>query len=283
LIDARIQFENALSLWDPAYREFAATPDDPYLQASLHYSRTLLCLGHIDQARLWRDKGLAEARRLSPYNLAFALFHAWLGDWAMENVQALETTLRAAKDVLIMSGEQGYPLMQGIGNLMLGWCLGSTGRAEEGTPLILEGIAFYHDNGCHILEPFLLTVLADVYGMAGHPQEGLKQLEEAANLVDKTEERWAEAEMYRLRGTLLRQMAEHTAAENSYCKALSVARAQSARFWELRSALDLARLWTRQGKHTEARDLLAPIYNWFTEGVDTPVLKEAKALLDQLT
>ena len=129
-VDARIQFDNALSLWDPAHRAFTATPDDPYLQASLHHSRTLICLGYVHQASLWRDNALAEARRLSLYNLAFALFHAWVGDWAMENVQAVQRTFRSAEEVLVISGERGLPMMHTVGNIMQGWCLGSTGRAQ---------------------------------------------------------------------------------------------------------------------------------------------------------
>ena len=107
--------------------------------------------------------------------------------------------------------------------------------------------------------------------MAAQPEEGLNRLAEAAKLVETTQERWAEAEMHRMRGTLLLSMHEHAAAEDSYRQALAVARRQSAKFWELRAALDLARLWRDQGKAQQARDLLAPVYDWFTEGFDTPV------------
>jgi predicted ATPase len=105
---------------------------------------------------------------------------------------------------------------------------------------------------------------------------------EAAKLVETTQERWAEAEMHRLRGTLLLSMHQHSEAEDSYRQAIAVARRQSAKFWELRATVDLARLWHDQGKRTEARDLLAPIYGWFTEGFDTPILEDAKVLLDEL-
>jgi predicted ATPase len=101
-------------------------------------------------------------------------------------------------------------------------------------------------------------------------------------LVEATQERWAEAEMHRLRGTLLLSMSKHAEAENSYRQALSVAQRQSAKFWELRAAMSMARLWRDQGKRIEARNLLAPIDGWFTEGFDTPVLQDAKALLDEL-
>jgi predicted ATPase len=124
--------------------------------------------------------------------------------------------------------------------------------------------------------------LAEVYGMAAQADEGLKHLAEAANIVEATQERWAEAEMHLLRGTLLLSMHERVAAEDSFRLAPTVAQQQSAKFWELRAAISLARLWRDQGKRTEARDLLAPIYGWFTEGFDTPVLQDAKALLDEL-
>jgi predicted ATPase len=125
-------------------------------------------------------------------------------------------------------------------------------------------------------------MLAEVYGSAGEPEKGLHRLAEAAKLVETTQERWAEAEMHRVRGTLLLSMNEHAAAEDSYHNALAVAKWQSAKLFELRAATSLARLWRDNGKRTEGQDLLAPIYDWFTEGFDTPVLKEAKALLDQM-
>jgi predicted ATPase len=160
--------------------------------------------------------------------------------------------------------------------------LSATGQAADGIALLLEGLAQFRAVGCNATVPFFLTTLAEIYGLAGQPDEGLKRLAEAIALLERTQERWAEAETYRLRGTLLLSMHNQAAAEDSFRKALAVARQQSARFWELRAALDLARLWRDQGKRREARDLLAPVYGWFTEGLDTPVLQEAKNLLDEL-
>ena len=113
--------------------------------------------------------------------------------------------------------------------------------------------------------PFALTLLADAYGKAGQPEQGMHQLSDAASLVETTKERWAEAEMHRMRGMLLLSVNEDAAAEDSYCQAVAVAQRQSAKFWELRAATSLARLWRDQGKRAEARYLLAPVYNWFTE------------------
>jgi predicted ATPase len=165
---------------------------------------------------------------------------------------------------------------------MRGWCLGALGKAAEGIPLILQGIAIARSAGVNLLSSFVLTTLAQTYERAGQPQEGLNRLAEAVKLVESTHERWAEAEMHRTRGRLLLSLQKHAAAEHSYAQGLAVARGQSAKFWELRAAVDLGRLWCDQGKRDEARDLLAPVYGWFTEGFDTLDLKEAKALLDEL-
>jgi class 3 adenylate cyclase/tetratricopeptide (TPR) repeat protein len=280
--DVRAYLENALSLWDPTHRAFAPTAEDPYVGAMFHLSRTLLCLGHLDEARLRRDQALAEAQRLSPFMRAFALRQAWYGDWAIEGAGSTETMLLSAKEVVAVSNEHGFRDPLAIGNIMRGWCLGKLGQAAEGIPLLLQGLTVCRAGGRNLMIPFFLTTLAEAYGMAAQPQEGLDRLAEADKLVETTHERWAEAEMHRLRGTLLLSMNEHAAAENSYRRALEVAQRQSAKFWELRAALGLARLWRDQGKRTDARDLLSPIYGWFTEGLDTRDLKEAKALLVDL-
>jgi class 3 adenylate cyclase/predicted ATPase len=281
-IEARDYLENALSLWDPTFRRFSASPDDPYVQLLITLSRTLLYLGHVDQARLRRAEALTEARLLSPYTLIFALCHAWYGDWASEGLKSAPTMLRSADEVLAISSEQGFPMWFGVGNIMRGWCLGAVGQTAEGIPLLLQGLADLRATGCSVLLPFFLTTLAEVYGMAAQPEEGLDRLAEAAKLVETTQERWIEAEMHRLRGTLLLSMHEHAAAEDSYHRALAVARQQQTKSWELRAAMSMARLWRDQGKRDEAHDLLAPVYNWFTEGFDTLDLKGAKALLDEL-
>jgi predicted ATPase len=280
--EARAYLEKARSLWDPTFRRFSASPDDVYVQLLVCLSRTLLYLGYVGQARLLRDEALAEARRISPYNLVFALCHAWYGDWASEGMESAPTILPSADMVLAISDEHGFELWSPVGNIMRGWCLGALGQAAEGVALALKGITDVSATGCNILIPFVLTVLAQVYGKAGQPEEGLNRLVEAARVVETTQERWAEAEMHRLRGALLQSMSKHAEAENSYRQALSVAQRQSARFWELRASTNLARLWRDQGKRDEARELLAPVYGWFTEGFDTRDLKDARALLAEL-
>jgi predicted ATPase len=156
------------------------------------------------------------------------------------------------------------------------------GETTDGIALILRGLTTFRATGANVTLPYCLALLADVYGMAAQPREGLNWLAEAAKEIETTQERWAEAEIHRLQGTLFLSMDDHTEAEESYRHAIAVAQEQSAKFWELRAALALARLWRDQGKRQQAHDLLAPIYGWFTEGFDTLDLKGAKALLEQL-
>jgi predicted ATPase len=281
-IDARAHTENALFLWDPVYRRaFVSSPADPYTSGLAYLSRTLLCLGHVDQSHFRRDEALAEARRLSPFTLVHTLCLAWYGNWA-ERGETTPAMLRSADEVLAIAGEQGFMLWVGFGNVMRGWCLSTMGRTAEGIALLQKGLATCRAAGASLAIPFFLTMLAEAYRIASQPQQGLGRLAEAAKLVETTHERWAEAEIHRLRGTLLLSICEHAAAEASFRQALSVAREQEAKFWELRAATSLARLWCDQDRHIEARDLLAPVYGWFTEGFDTPVLQDAKALLDEL-
>jgi predicted ATPase len=144
------------------------------------------------------------------------------------------------------------------------------------------GIAAFRASGAVTHLPFFLTLLADAEGQVKERDQGLGHLAEAERLVAETEDRWAEAELYRVRGELLRAGHDPAAAEHSFSQAIGIAQRQSAKFWELRAAISLARLWREQGKRGAARDLLAQTYGWFAEGLDTPVLKEAKALLAEL-
>src|SRR5262249_42663905 len=283
LVEAHAYYKDIFALWDPNFRTDWMQPQDLYVGNLIYFSRILLCLGYVDQARTRRDEAIAESLKLSRYNQIFALRHAWYGEWAADGLETVERMLRSAEKILAVASEQGFPMFVGAGQIMRGWCLTVTGQAEEGIPLFRQGLANYAATGTKLVTPFYLVTLAESYGRTGQPKEGLQRLAEAADLIETTEERWAEAEIHRMRGTLLLLTNDRVAAEESYLRAIEVARRQSAKFWELRATLDLARLWRGQGKCAEARDLLAPVYGWFTEGFDTPDLKEAKALLQQLT
>ena len=133
------------------------------------------------------------------------------------------------------------------------------------------------------MRPCVLTIFGDACRRAGQWQAALVHLAEARHLAEETEERWCQAETLRLRGDVQLAMGNASRAEAGYREAIAIAQPQSAKLWELRAAISLARLWREQGKCAEARDLLAPVYGWFTEGFGTPVLQDAKALLEELT
>jgi predicted ATPase len=158
--------------------------------------------------------------------------------------------------------------------------LSARGKAAEGLARARHAFAEYPT------EPGRLPLLGLAFccERAGEVEEALQLLDRELDVANATGERFYEAELHRFKGEwlLAHRSARSTEAEDCYQHALAVARKQQAKFWELRASTSLARRWRDQGKRTEARDLLASIYGWFTEGLDTPVLKDAKALLDEL-
>jgi len=237
-------------------------------------------LGYIDQGRARMREALAEARRIEHvYSLVMALiFAAW-----MENTASSpEDARRYAEQAGTLSIEHGFPHWQGWACIHHGWSLAALQQAEEGLILLEMGLSFLRATGSVAQTPLALGCLAVAYAKLGRPMEGLNYLTEAALIIETTDELCEQAELYRLRGDLLNAIGDGATAEQNYHQALSVARPQGARVFELRTATSLARLWRDQGKTAEAHDLLAPVFGWFTEGFDTPILKVAKALLDDL-
>jgi predicted ATPase len=159
----------------------------------------------------------------------------------------------------------------------------AVGRALEAVTLLAQGLAATRATGAVLIRPMLLIWLAETHAILGQRDDGLNCLAEASNVIETAEERIDEAELHRLRGDLLNTTGDQAAAEQSYHRALAVAQRQRGKMFELRAATSLARFWRDQGERAEARNLLAPVYGLFTEGFDTPDLKEAKTLLDELT
>ena len=156
------------------------------------------------------------------------------------------------------------------------------GDVTEGISLLRSGMAAYRATGAEVWTPYRIALHARACEIAEQVEEGLTLLNDALQIVERTGERWFSAELNRHKGQLLLREGQTEAAEELYRKALSIAEEQEAKLWELRAAASLARLRREQGRRAQARDLLAPVYGWFTEGFDTPDLKEAKALLDEL-
>ena len=183
---------------------------------------------------------------------------------------------------MTLSTEQGLPYLLVYGTIVRGWAIAEQGQVQEGIVQMRQS-----------RELISLSLLAEAYGKVGQVKEGLTVLAKGLAFVDKNEVRFYEAELYRLKGELVLQSAVHSPksptpnphaeAEACFHKAIEIARRQSAKSWELRAVMSLGRLWQSQGKKNEARQLLAEIYDWFTEGFDTKDLQEARALLDELS
>ena len=235
----------------------------------------LFCLGYPDQASAQSSAAIAEARRLAhPPSIASSLA---LGARLLslgENITALSEWV---DQLVAVTTEQGLPHWRSQGTIFRGWVKVKNGDIAEGMSLLRSHGAAYPTGA------FFAALLARACEIAGQVEEALIQLDDALQIVERTGERWLEAELNRHKGQLLLRQGHTEAAEELYRKALSIAEEQGAKLWELRAAASLAQLWGEAGRRAEARELLAPVYGWFTEGFDTADLKEAKALLDELS
>jgi predicted ATPase len=242
----------------------------------------LWLLGYPDQALERSREALTLAHELShPYSLAYALQSAMrLHRFRREVQEAREQ----AEALVTLADQHGFAQWRAGGTMMCGWALTVQGQEGEGMTQMHHGLTAWRAMGIEAGLPYWLAMLAEAYGSTGQGEAGRGVLAEALTLVGMTEERWWEAELHRLTGELLWARSTGNAAEVEACfrQALDIARRQEAKALELRAAMSLSRLWQQQGKLTEARELLAEIYGWFTEGFDTADLQEAKALLEEL-
>jgi predicted ATPase len=178
--------------------------------------------------------------------------------------------------------EQSFDFWRAYGTICRGWIKVTSGDVTQGVSLLRSGLAAYRATGGETYMPHHIALLARACEIAEQIEEGLSLLDEAREIAEITGERWFAAELNRHKGRLLLQQGHAQAAEELYRKALSIAEEQKAKLWELRAAMSLARLCRDQGRRSDARDLLAPVCGWFTEGFDIPDLKQAKALLHEL-
>jgi predicted ATPase len=251
--------------------------------ASLNFIALVLSWrGDLEQAVTRSRTALAAAQALRhPYTLCHVLH---LNCWLHQILCAPSVVKDRADMMLKLTEEHGFSLWRNSAEFWQGWALAALGQVVRGSADMRKAIAAYKAKGMLGGLLNLLSLLGDVYTRAGNPAGALVLLTEALELLDRTHERWFEAELHRLRAEALlaNLLPDAAEAEASLCHAVAVAREQGAKLWEIRAANSLARLWRDQGKRTEARDLLVPIYGCFTEGFDTPVLQDAKALLGEL-
>src|SRR5450631_1316021 len=275
-VAARALLERCHGLADPA-RGLLSASLHAIMLASL--AMTLAYLGYIDQARSRLNEALSEARRL---RVASTLAEVLASALTIEGIAGSPEYQRHAEELLALSTEHGLPVFLAWATVARGMSLTALGQGQEGLSLITRGIAGLRATGAVAGTSGALVLLARAYAMVGQPVDGLNCLAEAAQIIETTDERQPEAALHLVRGVLLNATGDPSAAERSYQQALAVAKLQSAKPLELRASISLARLWCKQDRRGEARDLLAPIYGWFTEGFDTLYLKEAKALLEEL-
>jgi predicted ATPase len=280
----RAHFDRAIALYDPAeHRPLAMRFGLDVRVAILCWrSSALGLLGYPEAALTDADQALKDAREigqaatlmnaLSVTSLTF--FHC--GNYATVNKQSDE--------VVALAEEKGSLYWKAYGTIMQGRVLALTGKASDAIRLITSGITALRPTGSTFSMPQSLSYLAKTYAEIGQFDDAWRCVGEAMTLIETTKETWSEAEVNRIAGEISPKSPQPDAAkaEAYFERALAVARAQQAKSWELRAAMSMARLWRDQGKRDQARDLLAPVYGWFTEGFDTLDLKEAKALLDEL-
>jgi predicted ATPase len=243
---------------------------------------SLWLLGFPNQAMASMQAALAMAQQLAhPFSLTLALFWAAMLHHLRREAPLTQTRAEAT---MTIATDQGFSELFARVTPLRGWALTACGHGEEGRAQIQQGLAASQAIGSARDRPYNLALLAEASAQEGQTTEGLEALAEALATLPKSGARWWEAELHRLRGELLLQqaVAQPEEAETCFQQALSVARRQQAKSLELRAAMSLARLWRRQGKRIEARELLAEVYGWFTEGFDTADLQEAKALLEEL-
>jgi predicted ATPase/class 3 adenylate cyclase len=289
LVAARAHFEQALALYDPRqWRSLIARHGGDLGVGSLSLlANVLWLLGYPDQARQRSRAALTLAQEIAhPFSTATVWFTTTMFHQFLHEAPAVQ---QQAEAMLALCNEQGFSAPLAVAIVRRGWALAMQGQEEEGIPQIHQGLAATRASGAELFRPYHLALLAEAYGKTGQAEEGVTALAEALDLVDRTGERQCEAELYRLKGELTLQPSiqslESRVKEAEVCfhKAIDIARRQQAKSWELRAATSLARLWQQQGKKDEARQLLAEIYGWFTEGFETKDLQEAKALVEELT
>jgi predicted ATPase len=195
------------------------------------------------------------------------------------------TVYARSNDCVALASEHGFAQWAAWGRILQGWASAQEGEATTGIAHIRDGLAAAEATGARLNRPFFLALLPEALALAGKIEEGLAAMDGALAKAAVSGERAWDAEIHRLRGELTTRLPypDPAKAEDSFRTALAIAREQGTRGYELRTATSLARLWGEQGRRTEARELLAPVYGWFTEGFDTTDLKEGKALLDELT
>ena len=284
LVDGKEHYDRALAIYDPAEHGPLTTRSGRDVGVTLLSFRAVCVwqLGYPAASRNDAERAVKNAREIGQATtLMYALFHAAVTHIRCGNYAAAHAQV---DELIALADERGAPYWKASGTAARGWLFALTGKASDAVRTITSGITSLRSTGATLYEPRHLWYLAMAYAELGQPDDARRCIDDAIDKVERSKEKWCEAEVNRVAGEVaLRSPAPDTEkAEKYFGRALAVARRQQAKSWELRAAMSMARLWRDQGKTQQARELLAPVYGWFTEGFDTLNLKEAKALLNEL-
>jgi predicted ATPase len=283
IAEGRAYFDRALALYNPVDRTLTTRFGvDTGVSIFTYRSLALWMLGYPQAALADANHALHCARELGQAaTLMFALTVTTVAHICCGNYAAASAQFDELFDV---ADEKGASFWKAYGMVHQGWLFALTGNASDAVAMITSGITAYRSTAATLFVPLPQSYLARAYADLENFDDAWRCIVEAMTAVETTKERWFEAEINRIAGEIALLLPEPDAAkaEAYFDRALAVAHQQKAKSWELRAAMSLARLWRDRGKVSEARELLAPVYGWFTEGFDTRDLKEAKALLKEL-
>jgi class 3 adenylate cyclase/predicted ATPase len=243
-------------------------------------------LGYPDKARKLTSEALALADMLShPVSTAAA---ANIASWVYQFLREREAARAQAEMAVALSTEREFELWRAMGMIGEGWAMVEQGLLGDGIAQLRAGLSAVRSTGAEVLMPYFLSLLAQACASAGQVADGLSILDEAQVALDGGGERWWQAELHRLKGEFLLRLPalpreNQAQAEEYFLRAHAIARDQHAKSLELRASMSLSRLWRGQGKNSEAREILAETYEWFTEGFDTAELQDAQKLLQELS
>jgi class 3 adenylate cyclase/predicted ATPase len=284
LVAGKEHYDRALAIYDPAEHGPLTTRSGRDLGVTVLSSRSscLWLLGYPTASRDDGERAVTNARETGhATTLMYALQatnynHSYCGNHAAADAQLDE--------LIALADEMGAQYWKALGTAERGRVFAVTGKAADAVRAITSGITSLRSTGATLYEPHLLSLLALAHAELGQLDDAWRCIDDAIEKVERSKEKWCEAEVHRIAGEIaLKSPAPDTEkAEKYFDRALVVARQQQAKSWELRAAMSMARLWRDQGKPQQARELLAPVYGWFTEGFDTLDLKQAKALLEEL-
>jgi class 3 adenylate cyclase/predicted ATPase len=278
---SRHHLEKVLALYDPTSHSSLGyqTGSNPHAGARGQLGIALFCLGFPDQALVQFDAAVREALTLAhPPSLAAILA---LGCRLLSFGDDAAALDERAGQLIAVASEHGFPLYEALGTIYRGWAKTRAGEVAEGIMLLQSGSSAYSATGAQTRISYHIALLAKANEIAGQVDEAFALLNNALQISTRIGERWFAAELYRHKGQLMLRLGRSVAAEELYRQALAIANEQEAKLWELRAAVSLARLASNQGRRSEASELLARVYSWFTEGFDTLDLKSAKAALDE--